>query len=250
MTELRRIEAEECGERRKHDDRERSIEGDEGDGRAGVFLVRTAGRGHRPDRGDSADRESGRHQHGLVTRQPKKPSDQPGDHKARDHERDDGEDREPAESGNVAEAELGSEHDDTDPQQSFGGDREAGSQRSVEGGAEGRNTADEYSEDEGCRQPRQPGEQRVEAEAAAGTNRGENKPGEPAGAAGLHTRFFAGLLSVPMPSIMMSILWPSTKPPSPAGVPVMITSPGSRVQTSETNSMISGILWIMSLVLP
>ena len=47
------------------------------------------------------------------------------------------------------------------------------------------------------------------------------------------SRVRAGFDSVPMPSMVMSMVWPSTNPPRPDGVPVMMMSPGSSVQTSE-----------------
>ena len=47
------------------------------------------------------------------------------------------------------------------------------------------------------------------------------------------SRARAGFDSVPRPSMVMSTVCPSTKPPRPDGVPVMMMSPGSSVHTSE-----------------
>jgi len=54
------------------------------------------------------------------------------------------------------------------------------------------------------------------------------------------------LVNVPNPSIEIEIVEPAGIGVIPAGVPVKITSPGSRVITFETNSIICGILKIIS----
>lgn len=70
--------------------------------------------------------------------------------------------------------------------------------------------------------------------------REERVRGSAASGVAAQARLRAGFESVPMPSIVMSTVCPSVKPPRPAGVPVQMTSPGSRVHTLEANSMISG----------
>ena len=46
-----------------------------------------------------------------------------------------------------------------------------------------------------------------------------------------------GLVNVPMPSISTLTVSPSTIGPTPAGVPVRITSPGSNVMMSDMNAI-------------
>ena len=57
-----------------------------------------------------------------------------------------------------------------------------------------------------------------------------------------------GLVSVPMPSMVMLTVSPSSIGPTPSGVPVRIRSPGSSVITAETHSMIAPMSWIISEV--
>ena len=54
------------------------------------------------------------------------------------------------------------------------------------------------------------------------------------------------MVRVPKPSIATEIVDPAGIAPIPAGVPVRITSPGSKVITLVTNSIICGILKIIS----
>jgi hypothetical protein len=60
------------------------------------------------------------------------------------------------------------------------------------------------------------------------------------------TRAETLLVRTPKPSIATEIVDPAGIGPIPAGVPVKITSPGSKVITFVTNSIISGVLKIIS----
>ena len=58
------------------------------------------------------------------------------------------------------------------------------------------------------------------------------------------------LVSVPMPSISTLTSCPGCIRATPSGVPVKITSPGSRVVKEEMYATSSGTVKIMSLVVP
>src|SRR5439155_23762218 len=124
--------------------------------------------------------------------------------------------------------------------------REPGPHRPVEHGERRGDLGDEHAEQHADGELRHGGQREVDEEGDPHCGERRRHPGNEPG----HPRFRAGLTSRPMPWIWISTVWPSTNPPSPAGVPVRIRSPGSSVQMSETNSMISGMLWIMSRVLP
>ena len=53
-----------------------------------------------------------------------------------------------------------------------------------------------------------------------------------------------------MPSISTLTVSPATIGPTPAGVPVRMTSPGSSVITAEMNAICVGMSWIIWLVRP
>ena len=56
-----------------------------------------------------------------------------------------------------------------------------------------------------------------------------------------HFLAVTGLVSVPIPETVTDTESPSTIGPTPAGVPVRMTSPGRRVITAEIHSMIFGM---------
>ena len=57
----------------------------------------------------------------------------------------------------------------------------------------------------------------------------------------------AVLRSVPRPEISTSIVSPATNGPTPDGVPVRMTSPGSSVKAADAYAMMSATEWIMSV---
>src|SRR5688572_9507593 len=63
-----------------------------------------------------------------------------------------------------------------------------------------------------------------------------------------HVRAITGLRSTPMSAISTSTMSPTARLPTPAGVPVVITSPGSSVMCADTNSLRVGTSKIRSAV--
>ena len=114
-----------CDEQRQHADGEGAAQGHEGHREHGVVLPDPAHRGHRPDRRGPADGKAGGDQQRHRRRQPEQPADAVGSgERGQDHARDQ-QQRGPAESKHVDEADLQAQDHDPGAHQVLAGEIQA-----------------------------------------------------------------------------------------------------------------------------